>query len=125
MKALLIDVFNSEVKVVDTVKFTDFYPLLQAGCFDIATRRIGNENRVFDLYVDDEGWLKDYPIVSALDENLSPALVGNIVVTRSENGDQIDMTDDDIDYINSYIKTVMNFHWFGNHQYPVLVEVKY
>lgn len=124
MRALQIDVINPGVHIVDIVKFTDFYPLLNASCFDIAYRKIGTNGVRYDIYCDDEGWLKDHPIISAVDSNTKPMLVGNLVVARSdEQGEQIYLTDDDINYIYDHLRTATNFY-YGT-EYPVLIEVNY
>lgn len=78
-----------------------------ASIFDIATRQIGNDQkRVYDIYVDDMGLLKRENHVSAYgDPNCF--LVGDILVAKHDNsGEMLSLTDDDIEYITSYVNPV-------------------
>ena len=112
------------METVDINDYTDFYPLLNASCFDITYRSIGDEKRRFEIYVDDEGLLKEKPIVSAISSDKENILVGNLVIAKHNNeGCQIDLTDDEIDYIWKYIRTATNLDTLEC--YPILVDVNY
>lgn len=125
MKSLLIDVENCEVKEVEISDFTDFYKYIGRSAFDVAGRYIGDENRWYDIFVDDIGMLKENPIISAINVT-EIMLVGNLVITKTaENGEQLPLSDDDIKYLYKYIRTGYKRTEDGIYTYPVLVDVKY
>lgn len=104
-RLLLLDVINNETKEVECNVLNDFYEYLQCDTFDIANREIGRKLKRFDLYIDDEGLLKDNAIVSAVDFLSQPVLVGNIIfANHDEEGNTVDLSDEDIEYIRRYIK---------------------
>lgn len=101
MKAVvgvLFDVERTGTAKAHTVK-TDslqgYYDALNCSLFDITTRKIGEH--FYDIYCDDEGLLKCNPIVSAIDSDGAPALVGNLfVVKHNEEGETISLTESQI-----------------------------
>ena len=103
MKSLLIEPTNG-FTVVDIHDFHDILDNLKVGCFDVLRIQIGsNDNAVYDVYCDDEGLLKDNPIVTAYNKALKPLLVGNLLIAQSNSrGEQIDLTEDDIKYIQKF-----------------------
>ena len=123
MKALLIDVVNPKVETVDVTDFHQIQKHLNCTCFDVVSRTIGKEKQRFDIYVDDEGLLKDRPIVSAMNTKREVELVGNLLIAKHENGDMIDLSKSELEYLTDYIMTGYNF--LTGLSYPVLVEVGY
>ena len=125
MRSLLIDVENAEVKEIEINDYRDFEKLINCSAIDVARRYIGNENRCYDIIVDDCGMLKENAIVSAI--NLTEVmLVGNLVVTKTgADGEQIPLADDDINYLYEYIRTLYKPTEKGFEKSPVLVDVKY
>lgn len=101
-RVLVLDVVRDEVREANCHNLSDFYRELNADTLDIARRGIGGW--MFDIFVDDEGLLKADPIVSAVDGNLNPMLVGNLVFANHDgHGNTVDLTDEDIEHIKSYI----------------------
>lgn len=125
MKALLIDVENCGVAEVEITKYTDFYKYIGCSAFDVAGRYIGDENRWYDIFVDDIGMLREEVIISAIN-GTEIMLAGNLVITKTaENGEQLPLSDDDIKYLYKYIRTGYKRTEDGIYAYPVLVDVKY
>lgn len=131
MRSLLIDVEKAEVKEIEINDFDDFFKYIDCSAIDVAGRYIGDENRFYDIFIDDCGMLKENPIVSALyfDDTslqLEVMLVGNLIITKTGKiGEQIPLTDEDIDYLYRYIKTGYKVTENGIQNYPILVDVKY
>lgn len=126
MKSLLIDVYRREVDIVDCSIYPDAYKLLNCSTYDIPFRAIGFENRVFGIVVDDEGLLKNNQIVSAVSPHFEEIFVGNLLITRfDEEGNQIDLSDDDINYLNRYIVTGAMVNDGIVDSYPILTGMSY
>ena len=105
MKAYLLDVENKVRKAVeidDDNHLQEYYKYLNCSIVDITSRKVGG--KWFDIIADDEGMLKENPIVSALDSNTQPALVGNLLFCNydSETGEEVSLTDDDIEHLEKY-----------------------
>jgi len=97
----------------------DFYRVLECDCFDIATRKIGG--KYFDIYVDDEGLLKDNPRPSAITPDKEVMLVGNLFICSSnEEGETISISDDDCGLI--FENVVLTFNIEGDAIPMVLAE---
>lgn len=125
MKSLVIDVERCVVAEAEVTKYTDFYKYIGCSAFDVAGRYIGDENRWFDIFVDDIGALKENAIISAIN-GTEVMLFGNLVITKTaENGEQLPLSDDDIKYLCKYIRTGYKRTVDGIYAYPVLVDVKY
>lgn len=125
MRGYLIDVINQEHKEIEVNNLDDYYKYISCDCFDIPTRKIGD--RYFNIICDDEGLLKDHPIVSAIDPSFEPMLVGNLIVggkTNSE-GDMLDLTDEDIEVIKDNIHFVIGRTKEEVKPYMVLTNVTY
>ena len=75
---LLLDVWNNELKIVDTNGLEDYYKFIRCDCIDIVRRKIGDVE--VEIVCDDEGLLIDKPKVSAIDVDGTPALFGNLLV---------------------------------------------
>lgn len=119
----LIDVINKTCKLVFADDLGEFYEYIQCRCIDIVRRKIGG--REFEIIIDDEGLLTDNPIVSALDRNLKPMLVGNLLIAGSEviEGELTGLKDGDIRHIQKCIREVVNTA--TGDIYPILTKVDY
>ena len=106
MKALLLDTVGKTTKVVDANTLEDYYGLIGCDCIDIVTRKIGR--KVYDIIVDDEGLLKDDPIISAIDDFGRVMLVGSMIICglADAEGELTDLSDNDIRYIKKRIQTL-------------------
>ena len=79
--------FTKEEINVDDIN--EYYRLIGCDAFDIARRSIGG--KMFDIFIDDEGLLKDSPIPSAItvsghkdNQKITPVLFGNLVFTTND-----------------------------------------
>ena len=119
-RLLLLDVENEVVKEVEVGQsdLDKFHTLLNCRCFDITSRQIGG--RYFDIFCDDEGLLMDDPKISAIDIELQPMLVGNLIFANHDGeGNTTDLSDDDIQHIRKNIKHICtNKYPLG---YPMLM----
>lgn len=104
-------------RVVDIEdKLGVFYELINCTCIDIVRRKIGN--KYFDVICDDEGLCKDNPVVSAVDTQFRMMLVGNLIVSNSDDeGNLIGLSDEDIKQILRHTKT---YFTLSNTVYPAL-----
>lgn len=95
---------------IDTID--DIYQAINARCFDIAHRQVGTKtDKVFDIYCDDEGLLKPDNYLAAYG-NTDCLIVGDILIAKhNEEGEMIDLTNEDIDYIGKQI-----YRTFDNRQ---------
>ncbi len=102
LTGVLIDV-SSGLPVIkdgsfDANDFKSLYPLLNCRVFTIATRKIGG--KYFDIYLDDEGLLKDGNIVSAISIDNSEVLVGNILVVKhDDDGGIVGLDKDEMKFV--------------------------
>lgn len=78
-----------------------YYKLLDCSTIDIVSRKIGG--KVFEIVCDDEGLLKQSPIVSAVDSDGHPALVGSLFICNSEGEHLSSLTPNDTDYLYEHI----------------------
>ena len=110
-RLLLLDVIDrTGFKEIECEDLQDYYNALKCDCFDIAYRRIGPEDRYYDIFVDDCGLFADDPIVSALDDHFKPALVGNLIFAKHDvQGNTVGLTDEDIAYIKRSSMAIVNF----------------
>ena len=93
---LLLDVEEKKLKeiVCDNDDLQTFYEHLKCDCFNIANRKIGDKR--FDCFVDDVGLFAENPIISAVDMNDQPMLVGNIIfANHDEDGNTTSLTKED------------------------------
>lgn len=89
--------------VVEPIKddLDEFYKIIECSTIDIVSRKIGNI--YYDIICDDEGLLKDSPIVSVVSEDGSPLICGNIIICNSEEGELTSLKKEDIDSIRKHI----------------------
>lgn len=105
MKFLLLNAKDREIKVEEFRKITlaDYYIMLDCDCIDITARDIGGKQ--FGIICDDEGLLKENPILSARSRsNDLDALVGNLIFSQfNYEGEEIGLTDEEIEHLKKHI----------------------
>lgn len=102
MKSLFLNIEDNKFEIIETKKpdLQLFYKKIECDCIDIAVRKI--DGKAFNIILDDEGLLKEDPIVSAIDGNGNPMLVGNLMFfggETTEDGELVGLTDAEIDHI--------------------------
>lgn len=103
MVGMLINVKKENATLVNYETLEDMQKLVDTDCITIVSRKIGNS--FFDIVCDDEGLLKNEPIISAYNRNLEPELVGNLLITKYdfENENNVNLSVEDIKEINKNI----------------------
>lgn len=103
LKVLVLDTDNVSMEVRDIEDELEvFYEIIGCRCIDIPSRKIGS--KYYDIIVDDEGLLVG-KMVSAIDENFEPMLVGNLIICNSDQeGNLVSLTDEDISIIQHSVK---------------------
>lgn len=102
---VLVDV-SSGVPVVkdgtfDRNNFKSLYSLLNCTTFTIVSRKIGK--KVFDIYLDDEGLLKEDSIPSAMSIDNQELLVGNLLIIKhDDNGEVVSLDKDDMKFVKLF-----------------------
>ena len=124
MKAYLIDTEAKEGRVVeinDGDHLSEYYKLLKCYLIDITSRKVGG--KYFDIIVDDEGLFADKPIVSAIDSNGEPALVGNLLFCNHDGqGGETSLTDRDIAILQEFTTIVNVVDKKGNRDTAIIVK---
>lgn len=102
--ALNLKPLEHKLTVVYIDTLDDIYKAINARCFDIATRQIGTKpDKIYDIYCDDEGLLKQDNYLSAYGNN-DCLIVGDILIAKHDaQGEMVDLTQADIDYIGKQI----------------------
>ena len=123
MKMLLLDVYNNEVKAVETNGLEDYYKLIGCEIIDIVRRKIGDIT--VEIVCDDEGTLVEHPKVSAIDIAGQPCLYGNLLVAGGKviDGNLTDITDEEIEYIKQYLIEVKTSYY--KEPFKVFWEMNY
>lgn len=118
VRGFLIDVEKSNPYIAEVDgSLESYYTILNCDTFDIASRKIGEH--IYDIYCDDEGLLKDHPLVSAISSDRHPMLVGNLFITKTdEEGNTISLTDEEIDEVKRHLTPI--FDDSGKY-YPCLI----
>lgn len=109
MRAMLLDVNTQEVKVVDVESdIHAWYKLLDCDLVEMPERRI--EGKYFTFICDEEGLLKNSPIVSVMGKD-EVMIVGSVLIcnTDYETCDVTDLTEEDIQLISKHIKQLIDF----------------
>ena len=124
MKAFLLDAENRQTRTVevnDADHLTDYYKYLNCELVDITSRKIGG--KYFDIVADDEGLLKEPRIVSALDTEGQPALVGNLLFCNydPETGEEVSLTDEDIQLLRDNVRFAAVRDAEGNEKEYIIV----
>lgn len=95
VNVLLFDAKTRNFKQVMCETLDDYYEYLDCRCFDIATRKVGQT--YYDIYCDDEGLLKADPILSAINHDGEPMLVGNLIFAlHNAEGETVGLTETNI-----------------------------
>lgn len=81
MKALLIDVIEPKVTIVDTDGLDDYYKYIHCDCIDVTMRKVSNS--CVYIVCNDIGALSDKPVISASDMN-GDNIYGNILIFSGE-----------------------------------------
>lgn len=97
-----IYVGESAEEVTIEASLEAYYKLLNCEYIDIVTRQIGG--REYSIICDDEGTFKESPKLSAVYQDNSPALVGEIFITNRDAENLSDLNDDDVSNIMDHIK---------------------
>lgn len=106
MKAVLLDVMNDKVEVVDAEELEDYYKLIGCRTIEIVNWEI--MDRRFDIVCDEEGLFFENPKISSIDDKGNVMSVGNLVVC-GEADDNVKLTslsDEDVRHIMENIKIV-------------------
>ena len=112
---ITVGVFDSNTMNFDVRQIEDsldeYYRIIGCQYIDIATRRIGGAGgRVFDIICDDEGLLKESPVVTALDGEFQPMLVGTLIFAHHDNeGNMTGITEEDAYLLR--IATIADIVW--------------
>ena len=94
-KMILFDRETGKLSWVDANSLEDYYRYLKCDCIDIPSRRVGTV--YYDIICDDNGLLVEEPIVSAVDSNYKPMLVGNLLFCHyDEDGEETDCIEADM-----------------------------
>ena len=102
-KMILFDTEMGKLKWVNTDGLDDYYRLLKCRTIDIPTRMVGATE--YDIICDDEGLLKPEPVLSAVDSNFEPMLVGNLLFCHHDGeGNETDCTDVDMLNLQRHLK---------------------
>lgn len=104
---LVFDVKTREFKRVTISTLDDIYNNLDCSCFDIATRKIGDN--YYDIYCDDEGLLKENPIISAINHKGEVMLVGNLLFAQhDEEGDTVGLKETEVaEILKNTVKVIL------------------
>lgn len=123
---VLVDVEKEMFGLVEIPNDLDaFYKVLNCGCIDIVTRRIGDSKKAYDIVCDDEGLLKEPHKISAVDSSGNVQLVGNIFITGTadKEGNLTSLPMDDANYIFDKVR-LARAEKFEN-PYPILTQCEY
>ena len=85
-RVFVLDVIQNDTRIVevDGDELDDyFYKELDCNIFDVAVRKVGDVR--YDIFCDDMGLLKEDPVVSAIDQNGKPMLVGNLLLANHDD----------------------------------------
>ena len=103
MKVILIDTDNLTPQIVETPGgLKEWRRLIKCDLIDITRLKIGGI--YYDIISDDEGLYKGVAKPTAIDPQIQPVLVGNLVICNAdEEGNEATLTDKDIEHILKYI----------------------
>lgn len=106
---VLLDVNTQQVKPV-TVNddLQEYYKLLGCESIEIIARKI--DVRTFLIVCDEEGTLKEKPVISGLDTGFRQHLVGSLFICKpGEDGELGSLETEDIYFIKDFIQRVPAF----------------
>lgn len=121
MKVVYLNVKEGKEPEVIDIKneLSEFYKLIDCRHIDITYRKM--RGKTYAVVCDDEGLLKEKPIVSFLtvhpfERNLD--LVGNIVIANIKEDDLDDLTDEDVENI---MRSKARYGRYVSDVHPVLM----
>lgn len=123
MKALLLDVMENKIQVVNPEGLKDYYKLLGCELVDIVNR--GIKGKRYEIICDDEGLLKANPKISGIDDMGQAMFVGNLIIAgeTDDNGNLTDLSEEDLEHIQK------NINWMSTRKFPeeyyMLCQVEY
>lgn len=96
---VLIDAITKTAMVKDVDDELDaYYELLGCHTIDIVSRKIGG--KYFDIICDDEGLFSEDIVVTMIDKQMNPMLVGNLFICSHDGeGNTIGISEEDISTI--------------------------
>ena len=99
IKGILVDVKSNIIDVCEIEKSLEsYYKILNCNLIDIVSMKIGNKH--FDIICDDEGLMKEDITISAIYDDFTPALVGNLFIVRHDGrGNERSLTSNDISMV--------------------------
>lgn len=104
MRGLLFDTNTQDFTEIDVKDWHEYHDLLNCRCIDVCRRKIGN--KYFEIVLDDEGLLKDNPVLSASNPfDRECLLVGNLIFYGGvdSEGDFTPITDDGVKTIKDNV----------------------
>ena len=90
-----------ECTINKETELADLYAALECDMIDITCRKIGG--KFYDVVCDDEGLLKDAPVLTAVTKTGEPMLCGNLLIANHEGPELTSLTDEDIKRIKRQI----------------------
>lgn len=110
MKVGIFDAKTKEFRAEDiSDDLETFYKIIDCDAIDIVTRYVNGVQ--FDIICDDEGLLKEKPIVTAVNISFQPMLVGTLIFAHNDgNGNLTDITDDD-EALLQFTTSMMGMIW--------------
>ena len=122
MRGVLLDVVKGEIKEVNIEDSLEaYYDALNCTVIDIVQRDIGGIT--FDIVCDDEGLLKDSPVVSAVDSKYRPMFVGNLLFLHGDDttGEMVGISEEEASFL------IGNCCWSVRDTtvYPVMMDCEY
>ena len=96
------------------------YEWIECSTIDIVQRKMNG--RIYDFIVDDEGLLKDRPIMSAVHQDETPSLFGLTLITKhDEEGNNVGLNEEEIIDVLSSRQAFYRRTSFDSYVYSALV----
>lgn len=122
---VLVDVENEEAKAIEIGGTLDgFYKALNCDTIDIVVRKIGRKH--FNIVCDDEGFFKDEPKISAIDNMGDVMFVGNLFIVSGQvdsEGNLVSLTNEETEYIMKRVQKMYTRNFPNG--YPMLTQCEY
>lgn len=106
--AVLLDSETATIKKVSIEPTLDnYYKMLHCDLIEMPVRAING--KPFRIICDEEGALKDEPVISAVDSNFNPMLVGSLLFVGDDGSPyECSLSDEDCDWILNNTATAIN-----------------
>lgn len=99
VRALILDIKKNEVRdEVIEKDFDNYYKIIGTDMVELPKYRVGG--KVFEFVCDEEGLMKDNPIVSGFDEHGKALLVGTLIITGPNSRN---LTDELVQHLRKFI----------------------